>query len=134
MQRERLAALGFELLTLRERAPATGAARVDSGATAGLDASPAPRLVVAGLETGALEGGEGAALFGALLATLGLSRAQVTVELRPGLPLLAFGDGGGADAIRIAPLAHLRQPHEKRAAWPALRALRARLRGAAEPT
>lgn len=45
------------------------------------------------------------------------------------LPILAFGTGAPAGSTRVAALARLRDPLEKRIAWPMLRALRRRLQG-----
>lgn len=47
------------------------------------------------------------------------------------LPILAFGIGAPAGSTRIAALPRLRDPLEKRIAWPMLRQLRRRLRSAA---
>lgn len=47
------------------------------------------------------------------------------------LPILAFGIGAPAGSTRIAALPRLRDPLEKRIAWPMLRELRRRLRSAA---
>ena len=91
------------------------------------------RLVLAGARV-AWDGGESAALLTALLATLGLRRDQVSIEAQPGLSILSFGEAGDeGEVVRLAPLAKLRQPHEKRAAWPALRRLRRLLRSVPSP-
>ena len=70
-------------------------------------------------------------LLAQILKCLGLRPDQV----RPGLPaegetavLLAFGPGAPQGAIRLSALAKLRDPIEKRVAWPVLRDLRRRLR------
>lgn len=127
LRRERLAALGIELLMLRDRAPAS----VVEAPIVSSDAPVRPRLVVAGIDVATMTGGSDAALFSSLIAALGLTRDQVSSEVQSGVPTLVFGSGGNAESIRVAPLAQLRQPHEKRAAWPVLRRLRAALRGAA---
>ncbi len=66
-----------------------------------------------------------------LLRCLDLSPEQV----QSGIPidgeaplLLAFGPGAPQGAIRLAALAKLRDPIEKRIAWPLLRRVRRRLR------
>ena len=66
-----------------------------------------------------------------ILQCLGLTPDHV----QPGLPaegeaalLLAFGLGAPQGAIRMSALAKLRDPIEKRVAWPILRGVRRRLR------
>ena len=75
--------------------------------------------------------GPHARLLAQFLACLDLSPQQI----QPGLPadsqtaiLLAFGPGAPPGATRFAALAKLRDPIEKRVAWPLLRGLRKRLR------
>ena len=77
--------------------------------------------------------GPHAHLLAQLLRCLDLSPEQI----QPGLPsdgqtalLLAFGPGAPEGATRFAALAKLRDPIEKRIAWPLLRGLRRRLRQA----
>lgn len=126
MRRDRLVALGLTPLTLRRReaAPTPEASIAPK--------LPGPvRLVVRGADE-AFDGGEGAGLFGAVLALLGLERQDVSTKPADGVPVLAFGAGQDATTC-IAALRQLREAHEKRAAWPALRSLRRRLRGARQP-
>ena len=64
-----------------------------------------------------------------LLAALGMHESDVRGEARPGAPAIAFGiDTPGA--LRLPALEALRDARAKRASWPALRALRRRLRDA----
>jgi hypothetical protein len=64
-----------------------------------------------------------------LLAALGVPESDVRGEPVPGAPMLAFGLDT-PDALRAPPLQALRDARAKRALWPALRALRRRLRDA----
>ena len=122
LRQERLAALGIEVLTLRTRVDAPSASVPAS--TGGVASA---RLVLNGARQ-AFDGGEGAALLAAILATLGLRREEISLDAIDGVPALAFGMDGAAGVTRIATLPQLREPHEKRAAWPALRRLRRELR------
>jgi hypothetical protein len=129
LRRERLAALGIDVLTMRDRGVAADAVPDPIGS----DGATSIRLVLAGAR-GAWDGGESAALLTALLASIGLRRDEVSIDARPGVPILSFGDAGDeGEVVRLAPLAKLRQPHEKRAAWPALRRLRRLLRSVPSP-
>lgn len=58
------------------------------------------------------------------------SRHEAESQEDDALPLLAFGPGAPAGAIRLAALEKLRDPIEKRIAWPLLRGLRRVLRRA----
>jgi hypothetical protein len=89
------------------------------------------RRVMLAPDAGVLRGPQ-AALARALLAALGVHEAEVRGEATPGLPAILFGDAGidSGDALRAPSLAALRDGRAKRALWPALRALRKRLRGA----
>lgn len=65
-----------------------------------------------------------------LLCGLGLAPAEVVLGVPDGgdaWPVLAFGPGGPPGAVQVPELARLRDPLEKRIAWPALRRLRRRL-------
>lgn len=117
-RRERLAALGLELLALRAdlatpvAAAAPGADRVTA------------RLALAGAPWPSAE-----PLLRGIVAALGLRADEVASPPQAGRPLLQFGSAGDAPATLVLPsLAQLRDAGTKRAAWPRLRALRARLR------
>ena len=65
-----------------------------------------------------------------LLCSLGLAPEQALLgvpEEGDARPVLAFGPGGPSGAVQLPALAKLRDPLEKRIAWPALRTLRRRL-------
>jgi hypothetical protein len=73
--------------------------------------------------------GPHAKLARSLLAALGVPESDVRGEPVPGAPMLTFGLDT-PDALRAPPLQALRDARAKRALWPALRALRRRLRDA----
>lgn len=126
-RRERLAALGIELLALRGElaAPSEAGAMRDPGSAQA--AIVGARLCVSGIAWPA-----GERLPRAVIAALGLRPEQVSAEHVVGRPSLAFGAGtDAADTLRAPTLAELRDPASKRALWPALRRLRRRL--GAEP-
>lgn len=119
-RRERLAALGIELLALRSELVAEGAAA--SAGPAGATRAGA-RVWVSGI---AWPTGE--RLPRALIAALGLQPAQVTAEPGAGCAALVFGAAEGpSTAVRIPGLGELRDPACKRALWPTLRRLRRQL-------
>jgi len=68
--------------------------------------------------------GSQAKLLRAILAALGLSVEEATIEPNPDLPLLAFGRCPEPVAFRVAALSSLRDPIGKRVAWKELRRLR----------
>lgn len=72
--------------------------------------------------------GADAALVQDLLACLGLTPAQVCwgaeASAPQSLPVLAFGASAAPGVTRLAALSRLRDPIEKRIAWPLLRRLR----------
>lgn len=77
--------------------------------------------------------GPHARLLTQVLASLGLAPGQVREggpDDGPATPLLAFGPGAPEGSTRLAALVKLRDPIEKRIAWPLLRGLRRRLRQA----
>ena len=74
--------------------------------------------------------GSDAQLLRYLLRSLELDFEQVTTlsgENDKALPVLAFGADAPAGAVRLPALEKLRNPLEKRIAWPVLRGLRRRL-------
>ncbi|MCX7562718.1 hypothetical protein OS176_04030 [Xanthomonadaceae bacterium XH05] len=75
--------------------------------------------------------GPHARLLTQILKSIGVRPEQILMARQPedgGAPLLAFGAGAPKEAIRLAALDKLRDPIEKRVAWPVLRSLRRRLR------
>ncbi len=129
-QRERLAALGYELLVLRTATDAKAAAREVSAAPSRI-AQPRTtdnaraRLVLIASEPNALRGPR-AALLRSVLAALGVRESEVRGEACDGVPTLAFGvDVDGA--VRGPTLAELHGARAKRELWPALRRLRRQL-------
>lgn len=65
-----------------------------------------------------------------LLCALGLTSEQVVLDVPDAgdvRPVLAFGPGGPPGAVQLPALVNLREPLEKRIAWPALRRLRRHL-------
>ena len=75
--------------------------------------------------------GPHARLLGDVLRSLGLTRQKIQTgmpEKDHNLPLLAFGPGAPADAVKLSTLVKLRDPIEKRIAWKQLRQLRRCLR------
>jgi hypothetical protein len=120
-RRERLAALGLELLSLRAELATPVAVPLAAGTRAG------GRLALAGVPWPATD-----ALLRGIVAALGLRADEVAPPPLPGRPVLQFGEAGdrsdAPDAVALPALAALREARAKRAAWPRLRALRARLR------
>ena len=90
------------------------------------------RLVMLAPDAALLRGPQ-AGLARALLAALGVHEAEVRGEATPGVPSIVFGDASPdtGEALRAPALATLRDARAKRALWPALRALRRRLRDSA---
>ncbi len=124
-RRERLQALGLEVLVLRTVATVPPGADIggDERATIG---APRARLIVRHADARAATGTH-AALMRAILAALGLRETDTTPHAVDELPTLAFGNDG-AEASVVAPaLEMLRDARAKRALWPALRSLRRRL-------
>ncbi|MBB5208675.1 hypothetical protein [Chiayiivirga flava] len=110
------------------RRPAAGAdgtadARED-GADAGLFGPRAARVCV----LGAGEAQAQERLLRQIVQALGVSVAEVRFEAEPGMPVIALGVAAGDTAIAMPSLQQLRTADAKRAAWPALRRLRRRLR------
>lgn len=136
-QRRQLHALGLVPMRLRGQATVEVAEAVAPVAVHEPADTALPRTVPVHLwfppgEPDALTGPH-ARLLTQLLTCLDLSPDQI----RPGLPdtaetalLLAFGPGAPQGATRFAALAKLRDPIEKRVAWPLLRGLRKHLRQA----
>jgi hypothetical protein len=124
-RRERLQALGIELLVLREvAAPARRSAPVVEDRAKG-EVSGA-RLAV-GFAGGRLPEPSQLALLRAIVAALGLRESETTRQTDGGLPTLTFGDEG-IEGSAVAPaLDTLRDPRAKRALWPMLRRLRRHL-------
>jgi hypothetical protein len=119
-RRERLAALGIELLALRSELAAQGAAVAAGVASA---SSAGARVSVSGIDWPTSE-----RLPRAVIAALGLQPEQVTTEPAAGRAELAFGSSADAStAVRIPGLDELRDPALKRSLWPTLRRLRRRL-------
>ncbi len=129
-----LHALGLAPMRLRTQAAADAAGPVSQHEATGA-MQPAGMPVHLWFPPGEADAftGPHARLLVQLLKCLDLSPEQV----RPGLPndgqaalLLAFGPGAPEGATRFAALAKLRDPIEKRIAWPLLRGLRRCLRRA----
>ena len=115
-RRERLAALGLELLALRAELaqPASETATRSSF-----------RLVLAGAEWPCA-----APLLRGIVAALGLADDAVTSQPQPGRPTLRIGAAAAdetPDGLALPPLAALRDARVKRELWPRLRRLRRRL-------
>lgn len=109
----------------------TPTARRDAGAmadasTAARDARPRRMLVVLSPDANWLRG-PNAKLARGVLAALGVKEADVRGEPHPGAPALCFGRETPG-AVHAPALEALRDARAKRALWPALRALRRRLR------
>lgn len=125
-QLRRLHALGITPLRLRT---ATG----DVAQPAGQDVAAAPAIALyLWLPPRAADPFHGphVRLLHQLLCGLGLGPEQVALgapEEGDAQPVLAFGPGGPPGAVQVPALARLREPLEKRIAWPALRRLRRRL-------
>ncbi len=72
-----------------------------------------------------------ARLLDQILASIGTTRAQVTVldaaTADDGVAVLAFGAGAPLGAVSLPTLERLADPLEKRIAWPILRRLRRKL-------
>lgn len=107
------------------RPPREPIAAVDAATDAATDATL--RLRVLGLGELPPTGAD-AALVQDLLACLGLTPAQVCwgadASAPQSLPVLAFGAAAAPGVTRLAALSRLRDPIEKRIAWPLLRRLR----------
>lgn len=120
-RRERLAALGIELLALRSELASAGPAAAASAQTSAR--TPGARLQLTGIAWPSAE-----PLPRAVIAALGLQPDEVSAEPHVGRPLLCFGAGtDAANSVSVPALAELRDPARKRALWPALRRLRRRL-------
>ncbi len=119
-----LMALG--LLPLRRRAAflpeMAGNEARRSSVSGGESIAPRLRVFVEGASD-PLAGSQ-AKLLRAILAALGLSADESTFEPDAALPLLAFGRCPEPAAFRVAALACLRDPIDKRVAWKELRRLR----------
>ncbi len=142
LQRARLEALGLVPMVRRDvvrpgvpvPAPRAGSETPARAAARGAIDPPAERtirLCVAGSGPWPAPGPD-ARLLDDLLASLGLTVAQVqwvSGGVPPeGIPMLAFGVEAARGALRVPALARLREPLEKRIAWPLLRQLRRQLR------
>jgi hypothetical protein len=127
LQRERLGALGIDLLALR---PGVGTASRPAEAFA--TNTGILRLRVLGADQ-AFANSPDAKLLQALVAALGLRPDEVSSAPGAGVPVLAFALDVDGDAIQLPALDRLRNADAKRAAWPALRRLRRALRGAGRP-
>lgn len=128
-QRERLAALGYELLSLRAdtpRAASTDTMVVDSQAV-GSRPAESPACLVLHVASGAPFSDSHAKLLRALIAAIGLREDEVTSTPIAGVPALAFGVPTSTDAIGMPPPEELRDARAKRALWPVLRRLRRQL-------
>lgn len=145
-----LRALGLQPMVLRDSAAAAPeAAAVQNPSSPPVAAARPPREPIAAVDTatdaalrlrvlglGELPPtGADAALVQDLLACLGLTPAQVCwgadASAPQSLPVLAFGAAAAPGVTRLAALSRLRDPIEKRIAWPLLRRLRRALdRGA----
>ncbi len=135
-QRERLAVLGFELLSLRStasnRAGTTAvASAVGTPECVSKLSDPCRRLVLR-VASGDLFAGPQAALLRAVICALGLSTSEVSQEVIAGLPTIAFGTPADAPAILAPAPEQLRDARAKRALWPVLRGLRRQLQGVSE--
>jgi len=122
-RRERLAALGIELLALRSElgAPSAGVAEAAPAGTQAV--GDHARLRISGTAWPASE-----RLPRAVIAALGLRPEEASTEPCPGRPTLAFGSGSDLpEVVSLPPLAELRAAAAKHALWPALRRLRRRL-------
>ncbi len=131
-QLQRLRALG--IVPLRQRAVALDEARApDAPVAQALDQVDQPdiglRLWFPPTVADPFQGSD-ARLLRDLLRSLELDVEQVTRlsgENDEALPVLAFGTGGPDGSVRLPALEKLRNPLEKRIAWPVLRGLRRRL-------
>lgn len=121
-QRERLAALGYELLSLRA-GPRLGAS---TDAMASTSAVSQPRLVLV-VANGTPFSGAHQTLLRALVAALGLREHEVTSSAITSVPTLAFGVPAGDDAMALPTPEQLRDARAKRDLWPVLRRLRRQL-------
>lgn len=138
-----LRALGLQPMVLRDSAaaapeaaavqtpssPPVAAARPPREPIAAVDAATDATLRLRVLGLGELPPtGADAALVQDLLACLGLTPAQVCwgadASAPQSLPVLAFGAPAAPGVTRLAALSRLRDPIEKRIAWPLLRRLR----------
>ena len=132
LRRDYLAALGIEPLVLRAVAKPNGAGDGSlSPALETLPSTPAAKRGTARLQLRMLEAdpfaGPHAALLRGVVRALGLAPGDVCFEPREALLVLAFDDAGAPGDGPT--LAALRDARAKRALWPTLRRLRARLRG-----
>lgn len=128
-QRERLAALGYELLSLRTDTP-RGASKDTLGS--GLQAMPSTPTVsqarlVLQVDNGTPFSGAHGTLLRALVAALGLREHEVTTSAIESIPTLAIGVPAGVDAIVLPTPERLRDARAKRDLWPVLRELRRQL-------
>ena len=134
-QQSMLRELGCELFTVRETPSSFPRKRessdLGSSATKVTGFPPARErrvLVVLSPDANWLRGPH-ARLARGVLAAVGIPESDVRGEPLPGAPALAFGIDA-PDAVRAPTLEALRDARAKRALWPALRALRRRLRDA----
>lgn len=124
-QRECLAALGFELLSLRSFDARPGALTTPTAD----ESAPAPVRVrlVTRMAAGATSTGPQSALLRAVVFALGLDESEVSQASIAGVPTIAFGTDAGLGDIAAPALDQLRDAHAKRSLWPVLRRLRRQL-------
>ncbi len=128
-QRERLAALGYELLSLRADTPrgeSTDTMGPSARSMVSIAAVSQPRLVLQ-VANGTPFSGAHSTLFRALVAALGLREHEVTSFAIASVPTLAFGVPAGVDAMALPTPEQLRDARAKRDLWPVLRRLRRQL-------
>lgn len=125
-RRARLAALGIELLQLRESLAVNGAAEPVPRANDDVTPGAGARLVLLLRDADAVLHGAHAQRLDAILAALGLGRNQIAFEPDPSLPCMALGDHPLRDqaGVRAPDLEQLGNAAAKRALWPQLRQLR----------
>lgn len=126
-QRERLVALGYELLSLRSTAVRPAAASESHAPMRTTTTSEPCKRLVMKVASGDLLVGPQSALLRAVIAALGLNTSEVSQEDIAGLPTVAFGPQADTPAIPAPAPEQLRNARAKRALWPLLRRLRRQL-------
>jgi hypothetical protein len=133
LRRERLQALGLDLLTLRESLAADSETPgvSDTASHSGRSTSGAKARLVLMLESGRQAlAGKHAGRLRSLIAALGLCEDDVAFEPGSAPCVLAFGQPPPTTVTNLCQLPTLEQladAQAKRAAWPRLRELRRRL-------
>lgn len=128
-QRERLAALGYELLSLRADNPLAanaGTKGLGPRSMASTAVESQPRLVLHVGDATPFSGAH-STLLRALVAALSLREHEVTTSAIANVPTLALGVPAGVDAVALPTPDQLRDAHAKRDLWPVIRRLRRQL-------